>query len=253
MIWIDNAVHHFLVWNKSQVNSADDLRFHCLAHQLSSMRTWLVDGERAVTHNFRRHQTYPGFPCDSLFYVCGFVVVRGDVDRAMALAAEIDWSFLKSTGTGIEAEAELEAFCTISFLPVKGMNASLMTLWRRNSDCASSPGLSLGIIVGILDAFNVWVRRLRRVGSHLDSARMNVRIDAFHFEHGHMRHGRSATGSLMGLGTYPPPARPLEDAITESGLEDDRFTVEVSRTSGWWSSRPELPSFHDRKANLSLI
>jgi hypothetical protein len=240
-MWIDNSSHHFLMWNRDSEECADELRVRYLSNMLAS-KTWLLDAERSFTHNFRSHVTNPGLPTDSHLYISAFVVVRGDTLRAMELAAQVDWPVLSRMPVGCVAECELDAFSTLSFLPVKGINASLIALWRRSTPREPKPAASLGAIVAILDAHNVWIRRLRKVGCHLDSGRMNINVDSFYMEAGVTREGRKATGSLMCIGTFALEQISFPDALQRSGLDQPRFVGEISRSNGWWSTRNQPPN-----------
>ncbi|MEZ5400591.1 MAG: hypothetical protein R2729_13045 [Bryobacteraceae bacterium] len=243
-----NDTNHVLVWDKQASKAPAQQSIAHLGNLLSAPRMWAVDGSKAQTRNLLSKKTTKGLPDGQSLFVAAFLVLKGDTAQAIELTGKVNWSFLTRFTLTAEAKDHADSYATVSYLPVSGAAATMVLLWARNKK-RSRPDIPTDLVMEVINAYNEWGRFLRSKGHHLDSARLNVRLETFHIDDGVRRSGRITAGRLAAVGSFPKSGRKPLEALKLSGLDSHRFVLDVGRGNGWWSSLSGVPAFYDHPIN----
>ncbi|MEZ5399038.1 MAG: hypothetical protein R2729_05165 [Bryobacteraceae bacterium] len=196
---------------------------------LKNPRFWPVDATVSRTLLPLQNRVTEGQWTDSTKYVCGFFVIKGDLDTVARRSAEIDRSFAapfmgKVEGPGLD---DFAAHATTTFVSLHQIDATAMLFW-------APPRFPTDLAIGAITAYNRWARQLREEGILLDAGRMNVRRQATHVIGKQVLNGPFTGDQLVGIGSAARSGPGVADALLASGLADDPDTVvSIQACNGW--------------------
>ncbi|HVF61254.1 MAG TPA: hypothetical protein VNJ70_15710 [Thermoanaerobaculia bacterium] len=258
---------HFLLWQRSEEvkdsdvsvfrRSAgfDSVRLNHFTNRVDGARFWSIEVSDARTINPIANTTKPGQLTDRSKFVCGFFVIKGNVDSVVKRSNQIDRSFAEKflpslTGAALD---DFSAHATATYAAVSGIDASIMTFWANNY--SGEPRMPTDLAIGAIVAYNEWGRRLVEEGYLLDAGRMNVRHGASHMIGDEVFDGPFSGLRLVGLGSYPGRERFPIEAIRESGLlsNDRSLVMSLQKCNGWCKALSNEPPFFDNPKNEIFV
>jgi hypothetical protein len=230
----------------------DHRRINHFTNLLHGARFWPVDVSRARTVNPITETDLPGQWTDPTKFICGYFVVRGDLEAAMSKSQHIDRSFAAPYIESLTAEGldDLNAHATSTFAAVSDIDATVMTVWANKTE--GPPRMPTDLAIGAITAYNAWGRHLHENRDLLDAGRMNVSTGASHVTASAVKDGPWAGDRLIGIGSYangsPSPAK----AVEESGLvaHDSSLTISLQACNGWCLAMTPSPEHDDPRSSI---
>ncbi|MBZ9740639.1 hypothetical protein [Mesorhizobium sp. CO1-1-4] len=251
-----SSLNYILMWNKqpglqtetaniSGFDSGPNISFqvvNTLQNIVEGSKLWIVDASRAVTINTVQQNRIAGQLTDESLFICGFFVIKGNVEYAIQRHGEIDFSFMERylptlSDRGMQ---DLIAHSTFTFLPVQNLDATLVLVWAKKSD--KEINFSVEMVMDIIYAYNLWGRKLYQEGVLLDTGRMFVRIQRFNIDEGIKAVGPKNMGKLVALGSYNP-AENIEEAFRTANVDLRDTIIEIAACNGWCKSNAAVDDY----------
>lgn len=257
--------NHFLLWEPSGETpegvgirrfqgpaEVDRDALSLLGKLVSAPRSWRLEADSAVTHRQTTGEEWQGHPSTADFCVLTYLVIEGSPEDVTSLREEIDWSCLDRYEVAEEGRPDLDAYTTSTVMGIAGAPATAVLFWARKADPSALPEMPIELMIDLVKTMNEWGRSLKERGLLLDSARLNVRVGGRQIVRGEDIDQRGADGCLLALGSFPSSQSPAQ-ALEGSGLDPDRYVLEIATSNPWWAPVSDAPEYYDDPRNAILV